>query len=60
MGGLQEHVYEPIPQNVEIYERLYADYLRLYNYFGLGESGLGVERGHNDVMKRLRALRRGS
>ena len=49
MGGLQDVVYRPIPHNVAVYDRLYADYRTLYNYFG---------RGENDVMKRLRAMRR--
>ena len=49
MGGVKETVYRPIPENVAVYDRLYADYKRLYDYFG---------RGENDVMKRLRALRR--
>jgi hypothetical protein len=34
---------------VRVYERLYSEYKTLYDYFG---------RGQNDVMKRLRALRR--
>jgi hypothetical protein len=32
-----------------VYDRLYSEYKTLYDYFG---------RGQNDVMKRLRALRR--
>jgi L-ribulokinase len=49
MGGLREEVFRPIPANVAVYNRLYADYKTLYDYFG---------RGENDVMKRLRTLRR--
>jgi L-ribulokinase len=49
MGGLKDIVYRPIPENVALYDKLYAEYSRLYDYFG---------RGENDVMKRLRALRR--
>ena len=49
MGGLQDVVYKPIAENVAVYDRMYADYKKLYDYFG---------RGENDVMKRLRALRR--
>ncbi len=49
MGGLKDVVYRPIPENVAIYDKLYAEYSLLYDYFG---------RGQNDVMKRLRALRR--
>lgn len=40
-------VYRPIPENVAAYEQLYAEYCRLYDYFGKGE---------NPVMKRLRHL----
>lgn len=49
MGGLRDEVFRPIPENARIYDRLFAEYRTLYNYFG---------RGQNDVMKRLRALRR--
>ena len=37
------------PRHVTVYDQLYADYSTLYDYFG---------RGENDVMKRLRHLRR--
>ncbi len=49
MGGLRAETYRPIPEHVRVYDRLYEEYKTLYDYFG---------RGHNDVMKRLRALRR--
>jgi L-ribulokinase len=49
MGGLRQEVYRPIAENARVYARLYAEYKTLYNYFG---------RGQNDVMKRLRVLRR--
>lgn len=39
------HKYEPIPQHVEIYCRLYREYKSLYDYFGTGG---------NDVMHRLK------
>lgn len=52
MGGLQSKAYTPIAENVAIYDLLYRDYCRLYDYFGNGERS-----GGNDVMKRLRALR---
>ena len=41
--------YTPIDQNVEIYDRIYAEYKTLHDYFG---------RGSNDVMKRLAHLSR--
>ncbi|MCP2246137.1 ribulokinase [Lentzea aerocolonigenes] len=49
MGSVQRHVFTPIPENVEAYERLFLDYLELHDYFG---------RGVNDVMRRLRKFRR--
>jgi L-ribulokinase len=49
MGRLREEKYHPIPEHVRVYERLYSEYKTLYDYFG---------RGQNDVMKRLRVLRR--
>jgi L-ribulokinase len=49
MATLQDVVYHPIPENGEVYNQLYADYLLLHDYFG---------RGANDVMKRLKALRK--
>ncbi len=44
MTGLKDVIYEPISENVEIYDRLYKEYKTLHDTFGLGE---------NDVMKRL-------
>ena len=41
-------VYEPIPENVAIYDKLFAEYRTLHDYFA---------RGENDVMKRLKQLR---
>jgi len=49
MGKLQDDVVKPIAANKQTYDRLYADYKLLYDYFG---------RGTNDVMKRLKQLRR--
>jgi len=43
-----QQIYHPNPGNVEIYNKLYAEYKRLTGYFGHGE---------NDVMKLLRRLR---
>jgi L-ribulokinase len=49
MATLQDIVYTPIPAHVEVYNQLYADYRILHDYFG---------RGANDVMKRLKAMRK--
>ena len=48
MGKIKELFYRPIPQNVEVYDKLYAEYKLLHDYFG---------RGGNDVMKRLKAIK---
>jgi len=48
MPRLQKRTYQPMPQNQQVYDRLYEEYARLYDYFG---------RGANTVMKGLKALR---
>lgn len=49
MTGLLEGGYRPSPAAHAVYDRLYEEYRILHDYFG---------RGGNDVMKRLRAIRR--
>jgi len=49
MGKLKDQVYMPISENQEVYDRLYAEYNILHDYFG---------RGANDVMKRLKELKK--
>ena len=49
MGKLKDVVYTPIPENVEVYNKLFAEYKQLHDYFG---------RGGNDVMKRLKAIKK--
>ncbi len=48
MGRLKDAVVTPIPGNQAVYDKLYAEYRLLYDYFG---------RGINDVMKRLKSIR---
>jgi L-ribulokinase len=48
MAHLKDEAFVPIPENRSVYDRLYAEYVLLHDYFG---------RGANDVMKRLKALR---
>jgi L-ribulokinase len=48
MARLRDEVYRPISENTSLYDRIYAEYTRLHDYFG---------RGDNDVMKRLKALK---
>ena len=48
MGKLKDEVVTPIPENKAVYDRLFAEYKKLYAYFGKGE---------NDVMKSLKKIR---
>ncbi|MFF0004691.1 ribulokinase [Streptomyces tibetensis] len=48
MGKVRRGVYQPHPERAAAYERLYAEYRVLHDYFG---------RGTNDVMHRLRRIR---
>ncbi len=48
MGRRKEAAYRPDPASADVYDQLYAEYLRLHDYFG---------RGANEAMHRLRALR---
>jgi L-ribulokinase len=48
MARVRKETFRPIPQHVEIYEKLYREYTTLHDYFG---------RGSNDVMKRLKSIR---
>ncbi|BBH22705.1 ribulokinase [Paenibacillus baekrokdamisoli] len=48
MARVREESFKPIPENVVVYDKLYAEYNLLHDYFG---------RGANDVMKRLKAIK---
>ena len=48
MGTMHRDVYRPDPASADVYDELYAHYLRLHDYFG---------RGGTDVMHQLRDLR---
>jgi L-ribulokinase len=48
MGRRQQDAYLPDPARAEVYDRLYAEYAQLHDYFG---------RGANNVMHRLRSIR---
>jgi L-ribulokinase len=50
MGKLRDTVYVPISENAAVYDQLYAEYELLHKYFG---------EGGNNVMKRLKALKKG-
>ncbi len=49
LGKVKDKVYVPVPEHTEIYEKLYAEYKLLHDYFG---------RGENDVMKRLKKIKK--
>jgi L-ribulokinase len=49
MGGILPRVYQPDAGAQAVYQQLYAEYVKLHDYFG---------RGGSDVMKRLKTLRR--
>ena len=48
MAALKEERYHPIPEHQAVYDRLFAEYLRLHDYFG---------RGENNVMKSLKKIK---
>lgn len=49
MGKVKDIVYMPIAENNVVYDKLYAEYEILHDYYG---------RGGNDVMKRLKAIKK--
>ena len=49
MGRLEDTVYNPNMENKKIYDKLYAEYKILHDYFG---------RGQNNVMKRLKEIKK--
>lgn len=49
MGGVERAAFVPDEAGAAAYDPLFEEYVRLHDYFG---------RGSNDVMKRLKALRR--
>jgi L-ribulokinase len=51
MSRVKDNVYQPIDNNVEVYNLLFNEYSRLYDYFG---------RGENNVMKKLKQIKRNS
>lgn len=50
LGKVRDKHYEPIKENAEVYDKLYAEYKKLHDYFG---------RGGNNVMKTLKGIKRG-
>ncbi|MDG6105249.1 ribulokinase [Dactylosporangium aurantiacum] len=52
MGKVKRAVYTPDEAAADVYDRLYAEYRRLHDYFGRSEA-----QGANEVLHRLRELR---
>lgn len=48
MAGLRKESYQPVVEHSAIYDKLFAEYVALHDYFG---------RGSNDVMKRLKTIK---
>lgn len=48
IGRIHDVIYQPIPENVKIYDQLFCEYKLLHDYFGMGG---------NDVMKRLKKIK---
>lgn len=48
MARVRDVTIKPIAENVQVYDKLYAEYSKLHDYFG---------RGENDVMKHLKSLK---
>ena len=48
MAHLKTETFKPIPANQKVYGKLFAEYLRLHDYFG---------RGENNVMKTLKKIK---
>jgi L-ribulokinase len=51
MGRVKDYVYQPKAENKVVYDQLYTEYARLYDYFG---------RGENNVMKTLKKIKSAS
>ncbi|WP_207767788.1 ribulokinase [Heyndrickxia camelliae] len=49
MGKVKDYIYQPIKKNACVYDRLFKEYARLYDYFG---------RGENNVMKKLKEIKK--
>lgn len=49
MARVKDYTYKPLPGNSEVYNKIYAEYRIVHDYFG---------RGANDVMKRLKEIKK--
>lgn len=49
MAKVRDHTYRPVARNAEVYDKLFAEYRMLHDYFG---------RGTNDAMKRLKQIKK--
>jgi len=51
MAKVKDHTYRPVAENARTYNRLFAEYRIVHDYFG---------RGANDIMKRLKQIKKES
>ncbi|MEH7480939.1 ribulokinase [Neobacillus drentensis] len=51
MGRVKDYVYQSINDQAQVYDQLFTEYARLYDYFG---------RGENNVMKTLKKIKKDS
>ncbi len=51
MARLKKESFRPVAAHQKVFDQLYAEYVRLYNYFG---------RGENNVMKTLKRIKAGA
>jgi L-ribulokinase len=51
MGKVKDYVYQPKASSSKVYDQLFTEYARLYDYFG---------RGENNVMKTLKKIKSAS
>lgn len=49
MAKVKDYSYRPVAENARTYDRLFAEYRTLHDYFG---------RGTNDIMKRLKIIKK--
>lgn len=51
MGGVKDQTYVSNKKNADVYDQLFEEYQKLYDYFG---------RGQNNIMKRLKKIKKDS
>jgi L-ribulokinase len=49
MAKVKDYTYKPVNENAEVYNKIFAEYRIMHDYFG---------RGGNDIMKRLKTIKK--